>query len=548
MKLLTGFYLAIFCFSFSACTAVASPTATKILAPTSTISQTAIPTTVTPKPGPTKKPSPTPLPPLVWAEPFSKHIELNGFTGEWSPTANEMVGVESPSRPIDFQENTDTLVLASAPAFASIILDNAHKNTIMGSLIWSLDGQNVFYGIYRSREISRSFGTLWSIARDGTHPVEITDWSGGAVGWMDARTLVYTGYNGGGESHVGALDVLTNLSVAGDMVSASIEKLHPRYIPLVGCRPACNTCVLPKMTDDSPAPNGSMAYSCQSEPGYPTHMRLFPRPKTYPYTIDTIFQDWQAGTNNMLILAQGDVSDEPVSRLLLWNVDTDRVTSLALGGQFGRLSPNGKLLAYITSGSSDQYTEKNAQNIPIDITIADEKQYLQIMNVSTRQIMLRVPVKTHKRDENSLSDDRELILPDELSFSPDGRYLTFTTDGPITLKDAHSLTEAVLADSTEAYLHILDLQEEKLTQSMPAKGAILWAPTSDKFICNDNGNWQFFELSTHAIRPITQRNGDHLVYPAWSYDGSYLSFSLDYYAAEAAGTNKTFILNLIPNL
>ncbi len=543
-KLRAAFYAVILCLTLSACAAVASPTATSASAATSTIGPTAILATITSTPGPTKNPSPTSLSPLVWAEPFDKHVELKAFTGEWSPTANEMAGIESTSRPIDFQENTDTLILASAPAFVATVLDDAHKNTTIGSLIWSLDGQKVFYGIYRSREVVRSFGTLWSIARDGTDAVEITDWSGGAVGWMDARTLVYTGYNGGGESHVGALDVLKNLSVTGDFVTASIEKLHPRYIPVVGCRGFCNVCVLPKTVGASQAPNDSRVYVCQSEPGYPTDLRPFPRPKTYPDTIDTIFQDWQVGTNNMLILAQGEMSNKPVSRLLLWNVDTDRVTSPALGGLFGRFSPDGKLLAYITSGPFDQYTEKNAQNVLVDITIPDEKQYLQIMNVSTRQIMLHVSVKTSIREDYSLSSSQKFTKPNGLSFSPDGRYLAFVTDGFVTLKNAHFPTDVIFSDTDRVYLNVLDLQEEKLILSMPGRASILWAPTSDKFICtNFNGNWQLFELSSNTLSSITQINGDQLIYPAWSYDGSYLSFSSDFYASAAAGITKTYILD-----
>ncbi len=544
MKLWAGLFLAIFCLTLSGCATFASPTATVTPASTSTVSPTPIPAMVTHTPGPSQTPAPTPLPPLVWAEPFSKHIELKGFTGLWSPTANEMAGIESTSLPVDFQADTDTLVSASAPAFVATILDNAHRNTSIGSVVWSLDGLSIYYVIYKSPSgFTMNNGTFWTVAWDGSNLLSHGNLTGGFIGWMDARSLVYEGYNGGGESSIGAFDVLTNRSLTGDAVTATIEKLHPRYIPMVGCRGFCNVCVLPKTIDASSTPNNNMVYVCQSEPGYPTDMRAFPRPKTYPDTIDTIFQDWQAGTNNMLILAQGDVSDKSASRLLLWNVDTNRVTSPAPGGLFGRFSPDGKLLAYITSGPSDQYAETNAQNIPVDVTIPAEKQYLQLMNVSTRQIMMRVPVKTSKREDYSLSSSQKFTTPDELSFSPDGWYLSFLTDGPITLKDARFPTEGVPGDSTGVYLYILDLQEEKLIQSLPNKGSVLWAPTSDKFICKDaDGNWQLFELSDNTISPITQSNGDQLVYPAWSYDGSYLSFSSEYYAAEAAGTNKTYIL------
>lgn len=547
MRLRTTFYTVILCLILSACAAVASPTLTSASVATLTISPTTVHSTKTPTPGPTEEPSPMSVPPVVWAEPFSKHIELKGFEGIWSPTANEMVGTEKLGLPKDFNV-TGTLVLASAPAFVTTVLDDAHKNTAIGSVIWSLDGLSVDYVIYKSPSgFTMSNGTFWTVARNASQLLSHGNSMGGFIGWMDARTLVHEGYIGGGQSFVAALDVLTNHSVAGDSISAAIKKIHSRYIPMVGCRDFCNVCVLPKTVNTSQVLNDSNVYVCQSEPGYPTDLRSFPRPKAYDRSIDTIFQDWQAGTNNMLILAQGQISDKPVSRLLLWNVDTNRVTSLAPGGLFGRFSPNGKLLVYITSGPSDQYTEKNAKNVPVDITISDAKQYLQLMNVSTGQILLRVPVKTYKGEDYSLNSSQEFLTPTALSFSPDGRYLTFQTIGPITLRDAHFPTEAVHGDTTVDYLHIFDLQEEKLIQSLPSKGSILWAPTSDKFLCKESDNWHLFELSTHAIRPITLSAGNQFVYPAWSYDGSYLSFSLDYDAADAAGTNKTFMLNLIPN-
>jgi Tol biopolymer transport system component len=453
----------------------------------------------------------------------------------------------------DLQDYATTMNLYSAPAFSATAPGDANKNVVSGSLIWSPDGHDIFYGVSRSGTMfDGEYSRIWSSARDGSDPHPLFPDSLDRpfrflqfLGWMDPHTIVYSGYAGGGHSDIEEYNILKNDVLVSDTVQGSQKPIHSGYIPVVSCARFCTTCVVTSSFTASQSFYETY-YTCQSDQG---HARPFLRPETYEPTIDTLFQDWQAGTNNMLILAQGEISDTPVSRLLLWNVDTDKVTSLAPGGLFGKFSPNGKLLAYITSGPSDHYAEKNPQNLPVDPIVSGDKHYLQIMNINTRQMIMRVLVKAHVMNTALSVSGWDTTEPDELSFSPDGRYISFVTDGSITLKDAHFPTEVSIADTSTVYLNILDLQEEKLAQSLPLEGYgkytypnLLWAPTSRKFVYQDaSENWQLFELSNNTIFPITQSNGDQLISPAWSYDGSYLSFASQYYMI--TDPMKTYILS-----
>lgn len=560
MKLSTGFYLTIFCLMLSACAVVASPTATNTPAATSTVSPTAIPATVTSTPGPTEEPAPTPLPPLVWAKSFSKPIELKGFKGVWSPTANELVGIERRESPEDIQNFAGTLTLHSAPTFAPITLDDEHENVLF-NILWTPNGQQIFYG---ASELPVFFDIdaqieFFSMKRDGSNRQSLFSSGGpGLWGLIGSNTIIYSDYSGGSHEYFEIYDLLKKKVLASDLVHiVEKEPINGSYIPIVDCLGFCTTCILTTATlkiDE----NSQSSYSCRSEEG---HVRPFPRSeKLYPLeigtSIDTIFQGWQTSTNTMLILADGRISNKQVSRLLLWSVDTDKVTSLAAGGLLGKLSPDGKMLAYITSGPASQYAGENLQSVSFDPVIPDEKQYLQLMNINTRQIMLSLPVKTDV-DPLSFSNTWDMTNPWEISFSPDGRYLLFATDGAVALKDAHFPAEVMMTDTDKVYLNILDIQDAKSIQSLPLEEykkyrypQVSWSPNNKEFTYRDgSGNWKLFELSSSILSPITQSNGDQLSNPVWSYDGSYLSFSASYYFMTGKITTympKTYILNLIP--
>lgn len=533
MKLLMGLLIVIFGIFFSSC-GPASPQMTGTPTPTTIV----VIATVTASP--TRRPSATPTP-SMWAEPFRNHIELKDFTGLWSPTSNEVVGIDTTAGAGDFENSRDALILASAPTFHETrLVNDTSEDTTIGFPIWSMDGKKIFYGIYNQPESWMNRGTLWSITRDGSNALSYGGGLGGFQGWMDDHTLIHSSYEGGGTSFVAGFDILKNDYVIGDGITGGLEAMNANYMAIATCLPVCYVCVLPRVTNIHRPPD---RYNCDTEPAMQIgNTRPFPHSEVYakvssedyPY-IETIFQDWQTGSNNMLVLGQGKIENKFTSRLLLWNADTNKVTSLAPGGLFGKFSPNGKMLAYITSGPSNQYPEKNAQNIPLDFVTFDDKQYLQVMNMNTRQIMIRVPIKTYRREDYSSSSGFDFTKPDELSFSPDNRYLSFVTGGYV-MKDARFPTEITLADTDKVYLNILDLQAVELVQSLLLESYdeytypnVLWALTNQNFVYQDGReNWHLFQLSNKAVLPITQAKGDHLINPAWSYDGSYLSFESRY--------------------
>jgi Tol biopolymer transport system component len=536
----------------SGCTAssLQQPTDTPTLAPTIKHTTTLTATvTVTATVTPISEPSPTLVPSVVWAEPFENPIEIQGYANAWSPVSNEIAGISNPNRVHEWPNIIGIPMLAVAPDFEMVVLEDINADKVGGDLYWTPDGQKILYAVSCYGEIGcMEYGTLWMVDRNGSNPHELT---GGyqwleVWGFMDPDTVVVSGYSGGGHIHLDEYNILTNNYVTGDVVHMSQYEHSPInsiYVPVVDCQLYCTTCVLSRKK------NTPYSMACRSEYDY---AHEFPREDESFQYIDTTFQDWQPGTNNILILAQGLVIEkdmvkegEMVSRLLLWNVDTNQVKSLGPGGLFGRYSQDGKYLVFLTLGSSDQYVSSDLQKITFDPVIMDSQPYLQLMNVSTKQIMLRVPVKTTFNE--SAGSNYGITEPDRFSFSPDGRYITFLTDGLISTTDAGIPTEALDSSSTTVYLNVLDIQTGQLMQSLPADGFekwfrfnTFWSPDSTKFVYLDSiDNWQLFEMADGSITPITLSNGYLMQTPTWSYDASYLSFSSQY-----DFVSRTHILNL----
>lgn len=560
------FCIVIFCLAISSCTA--SPQTTNF-SPTASATPKAkfTPTEAqTSTPSPTVEPSPTPIPPVIWGNSFNKIVELNTFEGVWSPTSNEMVGVEV----ADVRRNhVGRMVLSRAPDFSRVGLDEAHKDRVLDSLIWKPDGQEVLYGVSDGPGGILSidyYGAIWSVGRDGTNPHATSVGFGRGLefwGWMNAHTIVYSSFAGGSYFGISEYDVLADKDLTGDVVKVAQKgSVNPSYVPVIACLLHCTTCIITTKRVANPK-----VYPCNSENA---SAREFPRLPQEPYSlnyVDTVFQSWQPNTNNILILAQGKQGDNNkdnprVSRLLLWNADTGQVKSIIPGGVFGRFSPDGKILAFITYGSSTQYAAVNLQKLSFDLIDINNAPTLQLMDVGTHKIIFRVPIKTEIisfGDWDAISE-WETTVPETFSFSPDGRYLVFSTVGSITLKDAHFPTEAIVADATRPYLNILDLKTEQLTQSVLLNDVgeyrdlnVSWSPDSTRFVYQDNGkNWQLFELASNTITPITQQNGSQLQSPAWSYDGSYLSFEQYHFDGYddrfELYSLTTFVLNLNTDL
>jgi len=236
---------------------------------------------------------------------------------------------------------------------------------------------------------------------------------------------------------------------------------------------------------------------------------------------------------------------ELASRLFLWDLDTDDVSTLIPGGISAHFSPDGQNLLFTTMGPYSLYTSTITGELTVDPISDSGTIYLQLMDFPERQVLMSLPSITWDKFRDTPRGYFNVAW-----FSPDGHYLAFQSRGSVVTNESGWPSAIDPDDATHIYLNILDLRQKKLIYSFVGPqywSEIGWAPTSDKFIYrNPYNEWMLIDLSTMELLPITVRNGSLISEnPAWSYDGNYLSLTTRLPINENdLSMNRTYVFNL----
>jgi len=330
--------------------------------------------------------------------------------------------------------------------------------------------------------------------------------------WMDDNTLIFTEYIGGGQSAAHIIDIaagvfLAHLSIdVGRTFGPSVE-----FVPVVSCFPIlCNISIISRSQSSHRFPVEKVIISEQAG--------------------DFIFKDWLPGTNRMLLAWFGWDSDKDgywvtASRLLLWDVETDKLSSIAPAGVDGKYSSNGQFLAFVTKGQAD-LTENDSPQPYLTTSVSKEANtYLHLMDLTNEEILFSIPV-VERLDTMSFPPP---VYRTMMAFSPDNRYFAFETAGSLILDEKGWPIDFSESDSL-LYINILDIVTRKLIVSIPIPdqySSFTWSPESSKFIYRTvDANWSVYDLERSLEIAITQSNAEDLVYePSWSFDGGYVEFS-----------------------
>ncbi len=519
-------------------TPTASLAATSILTPTIAI-------TPTRTPRPTKKATPTqtliptetPPSPLKWADAFPSPVILDGFTGVWSPVANEMVGIQGTA------EYTGTLTLVSAPDFNPRFFQFDNARNAWWHSTWSPNGQILVFGIHSSGygDISIDHSSdIWAVKRDGSGLKMLSEGYRGLdfPWWMDEQTVVATSYNGGGHEIIDEIDVISGQELVSDLVHVFyMPRPQGIYLPVVSGEAMVTTYIVTRdWQGQSPLCSPENCYTRE----FPLGEIDFSNP-----LMDTYFEDWQPNTLEALISVAGYTNDNNYVRLFLWDITTDKITAMMPGGMNARFSPDGKNLLFTTIGASSAYSDDITSTSFILDKVPDENTiYLQLMNLQDRQVLLSLPMMLQK---NYWNIPREYFSAAQ--FSADGHFLAFLTTGPLQLDDQGWPVRVNASNPAAVYLNVLDLQNRRLVYSFPNVEYYLqlyWSPTSDCLVYQDAAqNWNLVDLAHETILPITQAGGWQLDDPSWSYDGHYLSFPTRvFYVLKGELSRQTFILEI----
>ena len=495
--------------------ATATPQPSSTPSPTVVLEETAVPTsTLSPTPAPTAISKPQ----LIWSNyPEIVATFANIDSVEWSPNQNELIYHTCEGRFIEGFNFAGSFFKASAPMFEAI--DLAQNGFLfckgLTNIAWTPDGTGIIFTGPLPDELSSStpveeFSEFWLVENDGNnpHPVlpgeTITRWLNFNSGWLDENTVVYSGYAGGGHVYFGILNVDTQEKLAWAIVHLGSGKLNSNFI----------------------ATNNGATYTSQisaaiisTVPQHPSVDDEFYSPYLHHLSFDdearkfefySQFQDWRPNSNEMLVLTW-DISndlfetnllqDEAVTSLQLWNVENDALTMLIPDAVYGRFSPDGRFLLFLTP----------APNHPI----------AHLYDWQNQQVVVEQPVIATRVSGNPVEF--------EMTFSPDGRFLTYFTpneDGTSTLQ----IIDTNLGNT------VWDIINPAIT--------ITWSPTSEQFIYrNSDGNLALFTVADSRSQLLTIDGGHFVSNPQWSYDGRYLSVAVQ----KNEGGGETAILSFNDN-
>lgn len=479
-----------------------SPTVVLERTAVSTSSTQAVPTsTSSPTSSPIPAPTATSKPQLIWSD-YPEIVATfdNIDSVEWSPNQNELIYHTCEGRFIEGFNFEGSFFKATASMFEAV--DLAQNGFLfcrgLTNIAWTPDGTGLIFTGPLPDEHSSStpveeFSEFWLVENDGNnpHPVlpgeTITRWLNFNSGWLDESTVVYSGYAGGGHVYFGILNVDTQEKLAWAIVHLGNGKLNSNFI----------------------ATNNGATYTSQisaaivsTVPQHPSVDDEFYSPYLHHLSFDdearkfefySQFQDWRPNSNEMLVLTW-DISndlfetnllqDEAVTSLQLWNVENDALTMLIPDAVYGRFSPDGRFLLYLTP----------APKHPI----------AHLYDWQNQKVIMEQLVIATRVSGNPIEF--------EMTFSPDGRFLTYFTPN----EDGTSTLQIIDANSGDIIWQV----------SNPTT-TITWSPTSEEFIYrNSDGNLALLTVEDGRSQPLKIDGGDFVSNPRWSYDGRYLSVAV----------------------
>jgi len=485
---------------------VERPSAT--LTANTTPTATAIPATGTPEPVaspmPTNTatlaawtrapiPTTTPFPNLVWNNEFAQVATFDSTEVSWSPVKNGLLINKCHLFSIE-DIYPEALFYAEAPNFEKTnITPLEYHCDYSAAFSWNPDGTRLLLAGSNPDE-NYYFNQLWVFETTNFYGRVFNSgisWTIFPIDWMNNSTVVIGGRCGTGCEFAVMFDMHTEKSLASSSLGA-IQDVTENYV--------ATTFGLGTNYRDV----GFLATYPQEDyvPGYESgpnvgFLRLGePKPDPYRNSYNSSFQDWLPQTNKMLVMVgeRGVMEDDeefynlpPMSDLQLWDVATDELALLVPDGLYGRFSPNGRYLASVIPSESGPTMQLRQE--PFD------------------QILLEAPTLAVGHSWSSL-------LP-FFSFSPDSHYLAF-------------FTTVDSSQSAPTHLAIRDLENNLNLWTLPApSGDLFWSPDGTHLLYRAyDGNLTLLDVENGRTTPLTFEGGQLVSDPQWSYDGRYLSVSI----------------------
>jgi hypothetical protein len=351
------------------------------------------------------------------------------------------------------------------------------------------------------------------------------------AGWANERSVLVADYSGGGHWRFELVDYLSGQVQRVGGVHGSMFAPRAGYIPVVDHPPG--PMILYVVGEQAPPPDVEIVFVSSYGRRYPTDQI----PQFFDglewHEINTYFEGWVPQANALLFLGfqwQESSSERDnwltTTQLLRWNLATDQLDLIVPNSADARFSPDGRLLAATTLGPVQIDAQgRFSAALPTQLE-RNAPPTLHLLDWPAQTVRLSLPVLAEYDPFHPITGYAYPDYRPAIAFSPNSRYLAFVSPIPLRTDPEGGVLTGNADTPANPQLHVLDLQTNQIVWSGPGGYFVpVWSPESDRLVYLDPaGNWQLLDLPSGSAVAITASGGQRLTDPAWSFQGSYLSF------------------------
>ncbi len=520
--------------------------------PTRTVASTAtnIPTL---KPSPTQTAAPSPIPTIAQSSIVGKHsltpiAELRGFTGTWSPTANQLAGI------LWDETGKGHLTVVSAPDFlpTSLLPEFVYTETNFGHEVsWKPDGSWILLGGPAGLDEIGEASSLWAVKPSGEGARRFLKNTSPLIwmkipGWLDADTLILESHLGGDTWLTRLVDFESGRTLAQANIPGEVFPGRPSGAPFEYHVSKARVGVLTTIQQGQ-GQGRDISYIRMM----PEYDRMLPAQNR---TMDVL--GWQPGTDKLLVSVETLAMDSYASSLeaaqvVAWDMTTDDVVQIAPRTGYAEYSPDGQWLALMAYNDLPINPDLTIdQSATPDVWEGLMGPQLYLVDKTDGKVKLHVPVGFSYRCCNDFFPSR---IP-WAAFSLDGRYLAFITYGAAQINQAVLPEKKPPIPELNFELNVLDLETLQLTlNGFPVSSrfepTFLWSASGEDLFY-DTG-YAFGGSGPGVLNVISGEWSDINIDPnlnvepvAWSQDGMFLSLQASLPPAFMASDTHTLIFKV----
>jgi len=430
------------------------------------------------------------------AEGISSILEMSSGVGAWSPADDRIAYLSC-----DSSRGIVRLSVHDPPGFSpqEVLIQETPCDAYSLDITWRPDGEWIVFtganeqlhGLFEySQTWVSDFRDSW-LLHESDNGTRMTHYSG----WMSGNVLLVWSYAGGGHQILQFVDVVNGLSTGGAFFLGYVFAENDIYLPIG--------------YEFTPLRYRLVALKSSG------HFNLFffnngqIDGKIFPLDDQkesSVFLDWRGETNLMLVLRQQYDPDtlECISEeLVFWDVDRDEIVLQIPNGAYGKISSDGRWLAYLVSKRDSSSEESHSLAYCSYESVVPE---LRIMDLWTQEDVAYFQVE--------VTCDAAMDwyhAKGEFAFSPDGSGIAIMTEST--------------TDNEIENIRIVELGTFEDVGKFEGS-RFQWSPKGTGFLYrNVEGQYEIVNLAAGESVQLIESTGEIPLRFEWSLSGEYLAIS-----------------------